>query len=209
MAEIKNETKSAIVGRDEFEALKGEMQSGISAIMAQLSAIAQVNDGRSRPSRDQESAQSRAIHDAHDQWDGDTLLNNPGLKPRTGYRQMWVRTAIAGEADGANVARMMNKGWRPRKIETIEDVEMRGSCLVDFEGGQVIGWRGTVLFEIDEERALKMIARRDLQSDIMMRGVEENLMRTHDRSQTGFGAPHFIERKRSIEKGRPAESLID
>jgi hypothetical protein len=214
MAELKadqrtEQKQSSIVGRDEFEALKGEMQSGMSAIMAQLSAIAQANDGRSRPSRTQEMAEYQEIHERHtEDWEGETLLGNPAFKPLPGYRQMWIRTAIAGESDGSNVARMMNKGFEPRPSDTVPE-KIRGSCAIDFEGKQVIGWRGTVLFQISEEKWKKMIARRELQADIMMRGVEENLMRTHDRSQTGFGAPHFTERKRSIEKGRPAESLID
>lgn len=204
MAEKTNTTtQTEPVARAELEAFKAEVTTGMSAIMARLDEIAQVEGGRGRPSREQESGYT--VHDDYGEaWEDPSLLDNPALKARPGFAQMWVRTSIAGEPDGSNLARMFNRGWRPRDVGTLPE-EVRGSCTVDFEGRSVIGWRGTILCEMAEEKARRMAQGANVMSDQLMRAVDEDLRRVHEGGQRGFGAPSFTARQRVVETGaRPA-----
>ena len=191
---------AALVQREEIDHLKND----VSSIKEMLQKIMQAEDGRSRFSRDQESREMEAVHDQYDdEWEESTLLGNPALKARPGFRQMWVRTEIAGEPDGSNVARMMNRGWRPRLASTLNP-DVAGSCTVKFDGKETIGWRGTVLCEINEETYERFKRSREQVSQLQIRSVDENMFRAHDSSQRGFGAPHFVARNRTVETGRPA-----
>lgn len=193
------------VDRTELEAFKAEVSDGMAAIMERLEQLAQIDAGRGRPSREQEMAGRAAVHEAYgDVWEDPSLLDNPALRARPGYAQMWIRTAIAGEPDGSNVARMFNRGWRPRLSSTLPE-EIRGSCTVDFENHQVIGWRGTILCEMPEAQARRIAVGSEVMADQLMRAVDEDLRRVHEGGQRAFGAPSFTARHRTVEQGaRPA-----
>lgn len=193
------------VERAELEAFKAEVSDGMSRIMERLDQLAQVEAGRGRPSRAQEMSGQASVHESYaDAWEDPSLLDNPALRARPGYAQMWIRTAIAGEADGSNVARMFNRGWRPRLASTLPE-EIRGSCTVKFEDSEVIGWRGTILCEMPEAQARRMAQGANVMADQLMRAVDEDLRRVHEGGQRGFGAPVFTARHRTVEQGaRPA-----
>lgn len=197
------------VGRDEFAALESRMSEGMSAILERLEAMKVAEEGRARASRTQEMAAYNPVHEDYEPWDEMTLLNNPAFKPREGMVQCWIRTAIAGEPDGANLARMFNQGWSPRGVDTLPPA-VRGTCTINFEGTQTIGWRGTILCEMDEAQHRRFVVARDAMASNMMRGVVENMMNDHERGQRGFGAPQFTERTRKVETGqRPAPVDVD
>lgn len=206
MADMKPTT---IVNRDEFESFKQEVTSGMDKIQSMLAKIAEVDEGRARYSHHQESRDQDQIHESHNpDWEEMTLLGNPGFKARDGYVQMWIRTEMMGEPDGSNVARMLNRGWTPRTIDTIPK-ELQGSCTVNFDDKSIVGWRGTILCEMKKETHQKIMRQREQMANDQMRAVEMNMLRDHDQKQRGFGAVQFTERKRTVETGRPASELID
>lgn len=210
MADMKT-ASATTVSQDEFNGFKQEVTGDLSAIKAMLERIETVDDSRVRPSHLQESRAYDAIHEPYeDEWDEATLLGNPALKARPGMRQMWIRTATGAEADGSNVARMFNKGWRPRLASTLPK-DFQGSCKIAYDDQEVIGWRGTILCEMPEdEHYRKCIRTREASSNNLMRGIEENLMREHDKTQRGFGQAKFTQRTRQVETGhRPAPVDFD
>jgi hypothetical protein len=210
MAELKT-APATTVSQDEFEGFKQEVTGDLSAIKAMLERIAAVDDSRVRASRTQEAHANEIIHDGYDdEWEQETLLGNPALKARPGMKQMWIRTATGDESDGSNVARMFNRGWRPRLASSLPK-DFQGSCMLKFDGQEVIGWRGTILCEMPEdEHQRRFIRTREAASNNLMRGIEENLMRDHDKTQRGFGQAKFTQRTRQVETGnRPAPVDFD
>lgn len=157
-----------------------------------------------RVSRTAEQRAGNPVHESYNQeWDESQLLANPGFAPQEGMVQRWIRTEIAGEQDGSNIARMMNMGWTIRHPDTLPK-SVKDSCKIDLHEKPAIGWRGTVLCEMPEEQYARIKARHEQASSAQMSAIEQNMFREHDSSQRGFGAPHFTQRKRTVETGRPA-----
>jgi len=157
-----------------------------------------------RTSRTAEQRAGNPVHESyHQEWDESQLLANPGFVAQPGMVQRWIRTEIAGEPDGSNVARMFNMGWKVRDPQTLPKT-VQESCEIVVQGKAGIGWRGTVLCEMPEEQYERIRARQAHDSTIQMQAIEQNMFREHDGSQRGFGAPHFTARNRTVETGRPA-----
>lgn len=157
-----------------------------------------------RTSRTAEQRAGNPVHESYNQeWDESQLLANPGFAPRPGMVQRWIRTEIAGEQDGSNIARMFNMGWVIRDPSTLPE-SVAKSCKIVVQGDAGIGWRGTVLCEMPEAQYARIKARHEQASSAQMSAIEQNMFREHDGSQRGFGAPHFTQRQRTVETGRPA-----
>lgn len=45
--------------------------------------------------------------------------NLPYVEPRPGYVLRWIRTAIGGNDDPANLAKAQRKGWRPVRLDAV------------------------------------------------------------------------------------------
>lgn len=156
-----------------------------------------------RHSHDQESRASEPMHDEHDNsdWEIPALLDHPALRDaRPGMALLWVRTTVKGEADGGNVFRKLNEGWRPVDADTLPEA-LRGVLEVDFRDAKVIGVHGLVLMERPQalhERHIKQVR---AASRHQMFSVEERLGRTHQAGDHGFHAPRFTQRTSRIETG--------
>ena len=140
-----------------------------------------------RVSREQELRS--AEHDEYADWDNDSLLDTKNIPARTGFVQRWVRTSVKGEEDQANVFKKMNKGWKPRSLDSIP----KGQFVmnVDFQGVNVVGIHGMILMErpialherqrksVEEENRLQQMAvkhnlYKDYQGDSQARGYITN-----------------------------------
>ena len=160
-----------------------------------------------RVSREQET---RAVEDVHELGfnpvDDASLLNTENMPPREGYVQRWVRTTINNEDDQSNLYRSINRGWKPRKADSVA----RGMFVpqVNYQGANVIGINGMILMERPIELHEKQKAYEDQLSNNQMRAVEANMHKVHERG-SGLTKPEFTEHKSSVTTGRPAPVAPD
>lgn len=156
--------------------------------------------GRPRKSRVQTNRDAESIHDAPE-----ILFEESGplpqIPPRAGYSQRWVRVATKEGDDARNIARMSQRGWRPRNPETVPaSLQM---FAVKREGlGGVIGTHDCILMERHQDISAKEAdhnrgMRRDLE-----RAVKGNIF-----NETNGNVTH--ESKSSIERGRPVTVADD
>lgn len=155
-----------------------------------------------RVSREQES---RAAESMADDFGDDSLLDTTNMPPREGFVQRWVRTTINNEDDQGNVFRSMNRGWKPRKADS---VRAAGVPTINYEGANIIGIRGMILMERPQSMHDKEVAREKYISDNLMAGVKSTM---HDVHQQGSGItrPEFTEQSSRVEKGRIAPVAPD
>lgn len=149
------------------------------------------DEGVDRPSREQESRMSEELHD---EWDADWnpslgMLDSTSYPALPGMTQRWVRTMLNGREDATNIMRQMNKGWRPRKADTIPKGVF--APTFDMRGESVIGMEGMVLMHRPLRIHEKHAAHNREMSRLQERAVEETLMQSHEPGNRGFGAPRI------------------
>lgn len=161
-----------------------------------------------RPSRTQETRESEEIHE---EWDNDWnpsmgMLDTTYYPARPGFVQRWVRTHLNGREDASNIMRQQNRGWRPRKADSIP----KGVFAPTFKlrGSDVIGMEGIVLME----RPIAQHERHAEHNREMARrqefAVEHNLMANHEAGK-GFGAPRITAASEVSTGSRPAPVADD
>lgn len=150
-----------------------------------------------RQSRTQEQRVAEPVHDISDDWDDDSLLSTKNIPARPGFVQRWVRTEVRGEADQSNVFKKMNRGWKPRLLDTVE----KGAFVpnIDFNGINVIGIHGSILMERPEALHKKESAMVKNDTNLQMSAVKNDLYRLGDNG--AFKRPEFDE-KTQVSRGR-------
>jgi len=158
-----------------------------------------------RASREQELRAADPVHDEYADWDNDSLLDTKNIPARPGFVQRWVRTSVKGEEDQSNVFKKINKGWRPRSLDSIP----KGQYVmnVDFQGVNVVGIHGMILMERPIGIHDRQRAQIEEQNRLQMTAVKQNLYKIHDPS-SGLTRPEFDEQSR-VSKGRIAPIIDD
>lgn len=156
-----------------------------------------------RVSRVQESRASENIN--VDSFGDDSLLDTTNMPPREGFVQRWVRTTINNEDDQGNVFRSMNRGWKPRKADTVPNPMVP---TINYNDANVIGIRGMILMERPIELHEREVARENNISDNLMAGVKSNMHDVHTQG-SGITRPEFTEQSSRVEKGRVAPVAPD
>lgn len=157
-----------------------------------------------RVSREQETHDALGVHDADDE---PILFEESGPLPtipsRAGYVQRWVRVATKQGDDARNLARMAQRGWKPRPIDTVPKAYQWLSSKREGLGG-VIGTHDCILMERHEgiqqkAEAIQKQRRRDLET-----AVKTNLFREHKNiGGASAGITPDYESKATVERGRP------
>ena len=201
MAEEQEEVSEPIVTMTQADLdslMKQAAQAGRDAAM-EVSA--------ERQSRDQD-VRTEAVHEEYDDiWEEPLLLDATHIIPRAGMDQRWMRTVIDGVPDESNIARYLNKGWKPRQAESIPE-NVAAPTVSGFRGyGSVVGVHGMVLMERDvkvgdrERRAVQARTKAQLEA------VDQSMMREAP-SGTGVEGARVDKRKSTITRGR-APSVAD
>lgn len=158
-----------------------------------------VRDGAHK-SRTQDERESEGVHE-----DSPILFQEAGplpvFRPRPGYSQRWVRIATKEGDDAGNMARMAQRGWKPRDPATIPKAMQMYTVKREGMGG-VIGTHDCILMErhqgiSDQESARKKSMRRDLE-----KAVKGNLF-----NETRGAVEH--ESRSNVERGRPVHIADD
>ncbi len=168
------------------------------------------NLNTSRVSREQETRSSAPLHENYDvslddDYEDDGLLSTRRIPAREGYHQRWVRTTIHGVEDSSNVQRMYNNGYRPRLMSTVPQGEY--VMHLSFNGDEVIGIMGSVLFEIPLKLKERLSRRVERDTHLLMASVNETLDQVYEPKVRGFERPKFTEHTSEFEYGKSA--LID
>jgi len=131
----------------------------------------EVKDTRmSRESSDRESEKRPMT------WTPPTLLPDPD--PQEGYSFRWVRTAMRGEADNANVSAKFREGWEPVRLEDHPELKVLPDIDTRFEGNVVIG--GLMLCKMPNEIIEQKKAYHQHLSDTQIEAVENSYLREQD-----------------------------
>lgn len=125
-------------------------------------------------------------------------------EPRVGMRQRWVRMNILGATDAKNRAKRDRQGWRPRRAETVPEVEReRFPTVADAKYGDVIQQGELVLCEIAEgllDRRRKFYS--DKAAGQLAAIVNQGIADTNKGADKhGFGAIQ-MQRKSTVRTGR-------
>lgn len=155
-----------------------------------------------RQSREQETRDALGVHDEEA-----ILFEESGPLPqipsRAGYVQRWVRVSTKHGDDARNMARMAQRGWKPRPADTVPKAYQWLTSKREGMGG-VIGTHDCVLMERSEgiqrkAEAIQKQKRRDLET-----AVKTNLFREHQNlggDRAGI-TPNY-DSKATVERGRP------
>jgi len=154
-----------------------------------------------RLSREQELRVADEVHESYDNWDNDYLLDTTHIPAREGYVQRWIRSGIKGEIDKANIFKKMNRGWRPRPVDTVPKAQQ--ILRMDFEGDQVIGIHGSILMEMPEALFNRQSQRVKDATQHQMSAVKNDLFKIHERD-SGFSRPEFSNQTK-VRRGRIAQ----
>ena len=109
-------------------------------------------------------------------WAPPTILPDPD--PQEGYSFRWVRTAMRGEADNANVSAKMREGWEPVRLEDHPELKILPDIDTRFEGNVVIG--GLMLCKMPNEIIEQKRAYHQHLSDTQIEAVENSYLREQD-----------------------------
>ena len=182
-----------------------EQLDSLMAQAAQAGRDAAMEVSAERHSRDQE-VRSEAVHEEYDDiWEEPLLLDATHIIPRVNMDQRWMRTVIDGVPDESNIARYLNKGWKPRQADTV----LQGSMVptVEFNGDNIIGVHDTILMERPKTIDDKHKAYERKLADSQMQAVESDMLKVHD-SSSGMGRP-MSSNKSSTSTGRVAPITPD
>lgn len=152
-----------------------------------------------RKSREQETRAAEPVHEEYPEYyEDEGLLSTKRIPPREGFVQRWVRTSVRGEDDQTNVFNKINRGWRPRLLDSVP----QGSFVpkVNFEGSQVIGHRGSILMERPVQLHERQKARIRQETKDLMMAVKHNIFQETDgntlydvKTQTEVGRKPMID----------------
>lgn len=109
-------------------------------------------------------------------WQQPSLLPDP--EPRAGWVYRWIRTAVFGQADPANISRQFREGWEPVKVEEHPEFRHARDMNSKFKDGIEIG--GLLLCRIPEEVIKQRQAHFDKLAKDQLRAVDNNYMREND-----------------------------
>lgn len=159
-----------------------------------------------RVSREQETRAAEDIHEVYDGDFDDSLLSTKNMPPREGFVQRWVRTTIDNEDDQSNLFRSMNRGWKPRKADSVA----RGIMVptTNYEGANIIGIRGMLLMERPQALHDKEMAHEKAIADNQMSSVKNDMHAVHE-SGSGMKRPEFVEQNSRVSTGRVAPVAPD
>ena len=154
-----------------------------------------------RPSRAQESRGAEEVHENYDDlWEEPLLLDATNIPPRPGFVQYWVRTMLDNKPDHGNVAKKLNRGWKPRPVDSApQGVSPPKTSFEDFTN--VIGVHGMLLMERPVELNERYKRGIRARTNAQMQAVDSDLMRDHEGGK-GFGRPQ-VDRKSTITRGAP------
>lgn len=126
-------------------------------------------------------------------WKNPVNLEAP--PPRPGYVQRWIRVGIQGTDDATNHSKAMRLGWRPRRVDTVDDTWKHLSTQHGDMAG-VISVHGMILCErpkaIDDQHKAHIRAVTDRQT----RAVMSDLAQMENRRM-----PVSIQMKTQVERG--------
>jgi len=158
-----------------------------------------------RQSREHESREADDIHEEYPEaYYSDYLLDTTNIPARPGFVQRWVRSTVRGEVDRSNVFKKMNRGWKPRMIDTIPKAQR--ILRMDFEGDQVVGIHGSILMEIPKALFDRQSQAVKSATQLQMDAVKNDLYRVHERD-SGLSRPEF--NNQSFVRKRGAITIDD
>lgn len=159
-----------------------------------------------RVSRAQETRAAEDTHESYNDDFDDSLLSTKNMPPREGFVQRWVRTTINNEEDQSNLHRSLNRGWKPRKADSVP----RGIHVptTNYEGADIIGIRGMILMERPQMMHDKEMAHEKRIADNQMASVKNDMHSVHE-SGSGITRPEFAEQNSSVSTGRVAPVAPD
>jgi hypothetical protein len=118
----------------------------------------------------------------------------PQIKARPGFAQRWVRVATKEGADGQNIARMAQRGWKPRPADTVPKALQFYTVQKEGLGG-VVGTHDCVLMERREEVEARSAAMNKERRRELERAVKGNLF-----SETKGAVNH--DSRSQVERGK-------
>lgn len=135
--------------------------------------MANVNNGRSQRSNETRETEVRAAswRPAHDL---------PVPEPQDGYKFRWIRAAMMGTPDPANMARARREGWTPCKASDHPEISSDFKAFGLAPTTDIIEIGGLVLCKTTAENAT---ARTEYYEDLTHRNtvaVDHNFMREND-----------------------------
>jgi len=135
--------------------------------------MANVNNGRSQRSNETRDTEVRAAswRPAHDL---------PVPDPQDGYKFRWIRAAMMGNPDPANMARARREGWVPCKASDHPEISSDFKAFGMTPASDLIEIGGLVLCKTTAENAT---ARKEYYEDLTHRNtvaVDHNFMREND-----------------------------
>lgn len=137
-------------------------------------------------------------------WQRMSKLDMATPKARLGYVQRWVRVkTLDGKADVANKAEAIQDGWRPRRVESMADVDATYPIYDagDGKGGIYVFKEELVLFERPIE--LEKRANDRLKA---AEGETNRVIYSQTNNQNGLPSKYA---SLNFDEGRDAASLID
>jgi hypothetical protein len=123
----------------------------------------------------------------------------PSPAPQDGYKFRWIRAAMMGQSDPANMARARREGWVPCKASDHPEISSDFAAFGLTPASDLIEIGGLVLCKTTQETA---DARREYYEDMTQRqtqSVDNNLMRESDPRM-----PLFREGKSKVSFGNGA-----
>jgi len=122
------------------------------------------------------SADSRAKTARTKPWQPPSLLDAP--TPPDGFVYRWLREAMVGVDDKANMSKRIREGWEPVRAE--DHPEFEAPTVEDGKHAGVIGVGGLILAKMPTEIVNQRRDYYDRQAADQMQAVDNNLMRESD-----------------------------
>lgn len=158
---------------------------------------AKVADSERTPeSREDDMHESTPVHgvDYDKPWQPPHNLTAP--TPRPGMAQRWIRVALRGDDDSANMAKSMQEGWQPRTMASVPgDFPVPTISNGKFAG--CIGVQGLVLCEMPASRLKQRADYYAAQAEKQNEAVKQALFR-----EERAGMPIEHSRKTETKTGR-------
>jgi len=126
-------------------------------------------------------------------WVRPEALPNP--IPEEGYTYRWVRTAMMGQADAANVSAKMREGWEPVRADAHPEIFSDAVDDSRFKDNIIVS--GLMLCKAPEEMVAERSAYYNQQAASQMQSVDNSLMRNNDPRM-----PLFNDRKTKVTFGK-------
>jgi len=119
----------------------------------------------------------------------------PSPVPEEGYSYRWVRVAMMGQADAANVSAKMREGWEPVPATAHPDIFSDAVDDPRFKDNIIVS--GLMLCKAPNEMVAERAAYYSNQASSQMQSVDNSLMRNNDPRM-----PLFNDRKTKVTFGK-------